>query len=140
MQMKDRPQSGPFARFSELFKFSRIDLAVLPFIFAGLGAAFITAMGAMAMGYDSRPKDIHALLSNAALLLFFPAFLLALLQRRWAALPMWLCCIALLAPALAHPKDMITASSLKGEIELVSVVLLTELARLIRGSEPEKMR
>ena len=117
-----------------------MDLAVLPFIFAGLGAAFISAMGAMALGYDSRPKGMHALFSYAAMLLLFPAFLLALLQRRWAALPMWLCCIALLAPALAHPKDMITASSLKGEIELVSVALLTELARLIRGSEPEKMR
>jgi hypothetical protein len=117
-----------------------MDLAVLPFIFAGLGAAFISAMGAMALGYDSRPKGMHALFSYAALLLFFPTFLIALLQRRWAALPMWLCCIALLVPALAHPKDVITASSLRGEIELVSVVLLTELARLIRGSEREKMR
>jgi hypothetical protein len=78
-------------------------------------------------------------LGRAALLLFFPAFLIALLQRRWAALPMWLCCIALLAPGLTHPKDMIAASSLRGEIELVGVVLLTELARLIRGAEPEEV-
>jgi hypothetical protein len=114
MLMKDRPQDGPFARIAQLFKFSRIDLAVLPFIFAGLGAGFISSMGAMAMGYDSRPKDIHASLSYAALLFFFPAFLVALIHRRWATLPMWLCCTALLTPALAHSKDMITASSLKG--------------------------
>ena len=130
-------RTGPSSRIAEVFKFSRMDLAVLPFIFAGLRAAFITAMGAMAMGYDSRPKDIHALLSYAALLLFFPAFLFALFQRRWATLPMWLCCVVLLAPGLAHPKEMITASSFKGELELVGAVLLTEIARLIRGAEPE---
>jgi hypothetical protein len=138
--MKDRPEGGSFARIVELFKFSRMDLAVAPFIFAGLGAAFISAMGVMALGYDSRPKDIHALLSHAAALLFFPAFLLALIQRRWAALPMWLCCIALLALALAHRKDMVTANYLKDEIEVVAVVLLTEFARLIRGAKPEKVR
>ena len=90
------------------------------------------------MGYDSRPNDTHALLSHTALLLFFPAFLIALLQRRWATLPMWVCCVVLFTPGLAHPKEMITASSLKGELELVGVVLLTEIARLIRGAEPEK--
>ena len=121
-----------------MFKFSRTDLSVLPFIFAGLGAAFITAMGTMAMGYDSRAKDIHAVLSCVALLLFFPAFLIALLRRRWATLPLWLCCVALLANGLAHPKEMIAASSLKGELELVGVVLLTEAARLIRGADSEE--
>ena len=139
MQMKDRSQDRASSRIAEVFKFSRMDLAVLPFIFAGLAAAFITAMGTMAMGYDSRAKDIHVLLSYAALLLFFPAFLIALLRRRWATLPLWLCCVALLANGLAHPKEMITASSLKSELERLGIVLLTEIARFIRGAEPEKL-
>ena len=45
----------------------------------------------MALSYDSRPQDVHAIISYTSQLLFFPAFLIALLQRHWASLPLWLC-------------------------------------------------
>ena len=64
---------------SALEKDRRMDLVVPPFIFAGLGAAFISALGSMALSYDSRPQDIHAIISYTSQLLFFPAFLIALL-------------------------------------------------------------
>jgi hypothetical protein len=60
----------------------RMYLEVIPFILALHFAAFITAIGSVALSYDPRPKDIHAIISYGSLLLFFPAFLIALLQRR----------------------------------------------------------
>jgi len=123
---------------ARVFTFSRMDLAVLPFIFAGLGAAFISSMGAMALGYDSRPEDIHAIISYTSLLLMFPTFLIALLQRRWASLPLWVCTLVILAPAYVHMNGMFAESSIKGELELLGVALLTQAARLIRGNQPER--
>ncbi len=123
---------------ARVFMFSRMDLAVLPFIFAGLGAAFISSMGAMALGYDSRPRDFRAIIFYASLFLLFPTFLIALLQRRWASLPLWMCTLVILAPAFVHMNSMFAESSIKGELELLGVALLTQVARLIRGNHPEK--
>jgi hypothetical protein len=135
----EKGTAEPFLeRIAGLLKFSRMDLAVLPFIFAGLGAAFITAMGAMAFGYDSRPLDVRRFISYSSLLLIFPAFLVAMLQRRWASLPLWVCSVVLIAPAFLHPKEMIEAANLRGELQLLTVLLLTEAARLIRGKKPEE--
>jgi hypothetical protein len=77
--MKEGFFDRPWKKIADLFKFSRMDLAVPPFIFAGLGEAFISALGSMALSYDSRPQDIHAIISYTSQLLFFPAFLIALL-------------------------------------------------------------
>lgn len=134
--MEKHAESQRSSRPEGFFGFTRVDLSVPLFIFAGLGAAFISAMGAMAWGYDSRPNDISALISHIFLLLFFPAFLAAILERRFASLPLWFCFIALIAAGLKHPTQAIETSRLKGEGELLTVVLLTEAARLIRGRRP----
>jgi hypothetical protein len=57
---KDAEKEHP-PRQAGFLGFTRADFSVPPFIFAGLGAAFVSAMGAVAWGYDSRPKDISAL-------------------------------------------------------------------------------
>jgi hypothetical protein len=124
-------------RIAGITKFSRMDLAVIPFIFAGLGAAFVSAMAGVAFGYDSRPQDIALIVHYAGMLLFFPAFLVALLHRRWASLPLLVCFIALITPTLAHPRELIEVSSRNGALPLVVVVFFTETARLIRGNAPK---
>jgi hypothetical protein len=136
--VKEDLPKRPLGRIIGFFKFSRMDLAVTLFIFAGFGAAFISAMGSVAMGYDSHPGNIHAIISHAAMLLFFPAFLVALLQRRWALLPLWICCSAILAPAFVHPRELFAENSINGVLGLLGVVFLTEAARVIRGKKPEK--
>jgi hypothetical protein len=62
---KDAEKEHP-PRQAGFLGFTRADFSVPPFIFAGLGAAFVSAMGAVAWGYDSRPKDISAFISYAA--------------------------------------------------------------------------
>ena len=133
--MEENRESRKTRQNRGLLGFSRTDASVLPFIFAGLGAAFVSAMDCMALSYDSRPMTIRSLISYGALLLFFPAFLVALSHRRWLSLPLWAVSLALLALSLMHPRDLVAPSSIKGAGELFGVVLLTETARFIRGKK-----
>jgi hypothetical protein len=84
-------------------------------------------MGITAFGYASRPMHAHDLVRYASMLLFLPTFVIALFRRRWASLPLWFCTIVIIVAALLRPE--------RGSfgIEVFAVVLLTELARLIRG-------
>jgi hypothetical protein len=116
---------------SGLLGFTRVDLSVPPFAFAGLGAGFLSAMGVMAFGYASRPMHSYDLLRYSSMMMFLPTFVVALLQRSWASLPLWFCTALLIVEGLLrHERGSFG-------VEVFAVVLLTELARLIRGRRSE---
>ena len=120
---------------------NRHDLAVPPFIFAGFGAAFVSLMTTMVIGFNS---DVHpgvgGLIAHYSALLFFPAFLVALMLRRWASIPLWSCCFLLFLPALLHPKSLLETnrSNIETVLEVIAIPALTQIARFIRGSRPEE--
>ena len=114
---------------------SRIDLAVPLFIFAGIGAAYLSAMGATALGF-SPPGDLSALIKAAPMMLFFPSFLVALVRRRWASVPLWSCCLWLAVYTSLHQNSLIF-SGVKEWLQIVWIPALTELGRFVRGNAPE---
>lgn len=95
-----------------------------PFVLAVFGAALVSAMGIYA-----NPKDFHAVL----LLLFFPAFLFTIVQHRWASLPLWAFFLAITWAGLSRPRNLMEPYHRRYYLYLFCIVLLTELARRIRG-------
>ena len=131
IQMKRDAPEGSVERKGGLLGFTRVDLSMPPFAFAGLGAGFLSAMGVMAFGYASRPMHAYDLLRYSSMMLFLPTFVVALLQRRCASLPLWFCTVLLIVEGLLrHERGSFG-------VEVFAVVLLTELARLIRGRRSE---
>ncbi len=119
---------------------TRTDLSVPPFIFAGLGAVFVTLMGWTALGYDPRIHTSRdAIIHYGPILCILPSFLIALLRRPWASGPLWLSVFLLFLPALLHPRDLFTSvRGAKTFLEFLCIPALTEVARLVRGSQSER--
>jgi hypothetical protein len=86
----------------------------------------------MAWAYAD-PKDLQAVISYTFLLLFFPAFLIAIIPRRWTSLPLWLCYFAIAWAGLSRPRAFMEPYRHRDYLYLLCIVLLTELARLIRS-------
>jgi hypothetical protein len=110
--------------------FSRADISVLFFIPAGAGACFISAMAGMALFWAPVP-----LLTQVAGLLFFPLFLIALVQRVWTSLPLWgssLAFAVLCGIDIMH--GTLNKSGFEPVLFVLSVCALTEVGRLIQGN------
>jgi hypothetical protein len=116
------------------FGFTRVDLSVPPFIFAGLGAAFFSLMGIASISFSPSPRGFVDWVGVCTILMFFPAFLIATLERRWASLRLWICFLVIAGPAALHPQELMAWRNAQVPVGLLGIVLLTEASRLIRGN------
>jgi hypothetical protein len=121
-------------------RLNRSDLATPFFIFAGFGAVYLFGMSIFAAVYVPMGRS-HGPAGHVSwpALLFLPCFLIALLRNRWASIPMWLCCAALLVIGFMPSHQPAEAGVVfQPGIGMVFIPALTELARFLRRSPAGK--
>jgi hypothetical protein len=116
-----------------------MDLAVPIFIFAGIGAVFFSGMGAMGASYDSTLHSaVERLMRYGPMEFLFAAFLIALVRRRWAVIPLWGCYLLAIVPGFLHLQTLVGETLTSGTgLAFLGVPLLTQCARLVRGNALE---
>ena len=117
---------------------TRTDLSVLPFLWSGCFLVYFTLIGIMALTGETSANSLGNQIGLAILLMAVPSYLIALLRRRWAAAPLWFCYVVWTAPLLANPARFFSSEKIFSELMVISVPLLVQLARLIRGYPPER--
>jgi hypothetical protein len=138
MKPEIEKSSGRATARKGLRNINRADLAVPLLIFAGFGAAFVSGVPIVAIAYDPQRREaMHVLSVDGPALLFLPCFLMALLRRRWASIPLWVCCLSLIVESLVvarHPAEGI--GTIQPGIGIFFVPTLVQIARFFRGDRP----
>jgi len=120
----------------------RADLSLPFFIFAGFSAAFVTGFSTVAIAYNPQGHSAAPIIyAYLPALLFFPCFLIALFRRRWASIPLWVCCALFFVMGLLrsrHPSDEI--GTIQPGIGIFLIPALVEIARFIRSKQPKYRR
>jgi len=116
---------------------SQSEFAMPLFIFSGFAAAYVSAMTAVAAAYNSRGHTFSHFLSYYLLgLLILPCFLIAILRRRWASIPLWVCCILMIVRGFFHTAATTSGiGALQPGIGIFLTPALVEIARFLRARQ-----
>jgi hypothetical protein len=107
----------------------RADMAALPFILAGIGAAAFASMTIFASAWNG--ASFQSICVASVGILYFCAFWLALRTRLWSSIPLWGMSIVFLLSRLSNYTTLLA---------IFMIPALTELGRLIRGAQRAKVR